>query len=179
MPGKAHMNEIDFTELLPAVVRRYTGERSFARCPIFLTLPDNLPKLPGDSSRVEELIYAVINSVVSAVHPGRPMRMAALQKKRLEDLENLLDFHPSRWIQLRLEVQSLAGAESEVRELPERFGFKYQDQWEVEESDPRLIAYTCGEEATPALIICLEDHRGNHRYSFLFPITVQQDQITK
>jgi hypothetical protein len=172
--GRARMKEIDLTESLPTVVRRYTGERSIARCPIFLTLSNSLPKLPCEGNHMEELIGAVIDSVVSAAHSERPVRMAALQKPRMQDLENVLEYRPSCWIKLKLEVQSLEDSRATVRELPEKFGFRCQNEWVVEDSDSMLISYACGDEAIPGLLIWLKSHKGRHQYSLLIPVSARQ-----
>jgi hypothetical protein len=168
------MKDIDLTQLLSAAVLRHTDEKSFAPFPIYLTLPGSLPKLSCEGNRMEELIGAVIDSVVSAAHSERPVRMAALQKPRMQDLENVLEYRPSCWIKLKLEVQSLEDSRATVRELPEKFGFRCQNEWVVEDSDSMLISYARGDEAIPALLIWLKSHKGRHQYSLLIPVSARQ-----
>jgi hypothetical protein len=168
------MKDIDLTELLPAAVLRHTGEQSIAPFPIYLTLPHSLPKLPSDDCSMEEVIDTFIEAVASWSHAERPIRMAVLEKQRLEDIVTLLNFRPSSWIELRIEVQSPDETVNTFRELPGKFGFRYQEDWVTEDSHSSLISYTRGDNATPALLIWLNSHRGRHLYSLLIPISARQ-----
>jgi hypothetical protein len=100
------------------------------------------------------------------------MRMSVSRRLHCTDLDDLLGFQPSCWVEFRIEVQSLADSWIAVRRLPEKHGFRYCDKWEPD-SDRRLISYNCGTGSGTAFYLWTQMHKGSGRYSLLIPVPAQ------
>ncbi len=160
------MREINLTKLLPDLVLRFR-----VRTPIFLTLPPDIPTFCWSDNSLEVLIFKLIDRAISASHPERPIRVAVAKRGRLSDLEALLNIHPSQWIQLRIDVQSLSGFDVGVQEALENSGYSPEHRLTTVDSACQLITYSSINQYKPQLLVWIEDRKANHRYIFLIPIT--------
>ena len=171
------MREMNLTELLPDIVLRFKREQKSA-VPVFLTLPDRLPSFRWTDNSLEGLILTIIDHAVSISYPGKPVRVSVSKRTGMFDIEMMLKTHPLYWIQLKMDVQSPSGLEASAQETLEQLGFRCEDEWTTENSERRLITYSRANQPVPALLLWMQDHKANHKYIFLIPITNPSTDIS-
>ncbi len=164
------MREIDLTEVLPDIVLRFQREQKEARVPVLLTLPHNLPAFPWADNSLEILIFKLIDRAISTGDSGKPIRVAVAKRTSVSDLEELVNLHPSHWVQLRIEMQSPPGAGITVQQELERSGYISAGEWKSENSADRLIVYHVVNQSEPQLLFWVEDRKSDHRYIILIPV---------
>jgi len=162
------MNELNLNEFLPPVVLRYRGAPS--SFPIFLAIPDSLPKLHWRDDSLERLIQAFVDLSVAADQMEMPVQLTAFSRLRWTDLDDLVEISPSCWVHFRIEMQSIADLEKSFRELPERFGYRKGDEWQAG-SNCKLISYNYGADLAPAFFLSQQKHKASFRSGILIPVS--------
>ncbi len=162
------MREIDLTEVLPDIVLRFQREQQGV--PVFLTLPHNLPPFPWADNSLEILIFKLIDRAISTGDSGKPIRVAVAKRKSVSDLEELVNLHPSHWIQLRIQMQSPPGTGITVQQELEKSGYISAGEWKTEDSADRLIVYHDVNQSEQQLLFWVRDRKGDQRYIILIPV---------
>jgi hypothetical protein len=169
------MKEIDLTELLPDIVHKSRREGMSAAGPVFLTISPSLPSFHWNDNSLEDLLLTFVGRAISTGDPEKPIRVAAARRMRMDDIEAMLNIHPSHWIQMRIDLQSPSEIMTEIQERLRFLGYKQEEAWVTEDSNSRLVNFSSKDQLKPPLVFYVEDRKTSHRYSFLIPI---YDQAT-
>ncbi len=162
------MKKIRFTELLPEIVTDLNN-RPGLRSHIPLFIPNDLPAFLWPDSNLNELIASFIKQAASLSNPDKPVRIAACKRNRLADIESLLEIFPCYWIQLRIDVPSLSLLERGIQESLRDSGFRYEDEWTMEDKRSRLLTYSYSNQPVPAFLFWIQNRRASLSYIFLVP----------
>jgi hypothetical protein len=167
------MRKINLTELLRDIVLGSHREQKGVGVPIYLTLPPNLPAIIWKDNSIELLIFNLLNYAIFGEPLERPIRVAVAERKTLTDLEALLDVHPSYWIELRMDMQSVSELDGTIKTRMRNFGFSAGNEWVVEGSPYKLVAYSKMNETDPRLFCWIAHNRARHSYTILIPVAVE------
>ena len=159
------MREINLGELLPDIILRFKGEQESRGKPVFLTMPPSVPGFSWSDESLEKLIPMLVGQAVSESRPERPVRIAVAQKMRLQDLETLLNLHPSNWIQLSIDVQSLSGPTHGVGEELVKLGYSREEEWVTEDLHCHLTAFSHSNQIEPPILFFTQARKANHKYA--------------
>jgi len=164
------MRKIDLSELVPDIVRTMQSKKEHNGRPVFLTISPNLPSFSWFDDSLEKLISILIDHAVGSGCPEMPARIAVVSKKRLQDLEAPLDMHPSRWVQLSIDLPSssepVTGVGADMKEL----GYSGEEEWVAEDSHCLLIAYRQPNQPQPQIVFCSRARRAGYKNTFLIPL---------
>lgn len=163
------MRELDLAALMRKIVLRLNKKHEGVGSSVQLSLPLNLPGLFWHDRSLEKLIERIIHyaSVISC--PAQPVKIAVRQKTRLLDLEKFFDIHPSRWIQLRIELGA-AGLEERARQILQDHGYRCGEWVEVENSRQQLGAFCLETDRSLKLVLWTENHRFSPKCALLIPV---------
>ena len=164
------MKRVNLSTLLSDHALSLRRERQSLPIPLFLTIPLDLPSFSWIDGSLEALIVAVCDWAVIKSHPERSVRVAVSRRSHISDLSELLQFYPSGWIQLKVDMQSPSELENDVREKLKDLNYKCIDEWTNENSTSRLIAYGRENQNHPQILFWIQSHRASHRYILLIPV---------
>jgi hypothetical protein len=169
------MRDIDLAKLLAGLVLRFKREKKSPSAPVFLTIPQNLPVISWSDNPLEMLIFALLENAISASSPESPVRLGITQTMAKSDLEELLEIHPSYWIQMRIDMQCQSGIGADIQEEIRFLGFRHADEWSTENSSRRLISYGYTDQPAPQILLWMQDSKASHKYTLLIPINQTAD----
>lgn len=170
------MRKISLTELLPDIILRFHREQRNVRVPIYLTLHPDLPAFTWMDNGLEMMLFNLFNHAILEGNFEGPIRIAVAKRKAMIDLESLVDIHPSCWIQLRMDVQSISELDDIVKKEIGNSGFSAEDEWALEGAPHKLIAYAQKNDPAPQLLCWIEHNRASHRYTILIPIRIEHQE---
>jgi hypothetical protein len=168
------MRDIDLTELLPDVLFHSNEKQNSRGDSIYLTIAPDLTPFPWNDNSLEILIFNLFTSTILAKKLDGPIRLAVAEKRRISDLETLLNIHPAYWIQLRIDVQSATKFDDMINRELENSGYNAEDEWVPEGLPARLTAYSQMNHKNPKLLFWIEHHKASHRYTILIPISPER-----
>jgi len=77
-PGiELHLAEVDLPELLHGIMRDWEKRFAAKQLKSHLNFPGNLPRLPADATRLQELIYNLLDNAVKYSKPGGTVSLRA------------------------------------------------------------------------------------------------------
>jgi hypothetical protein len=164
------MREMNFTILMQDVVLRCNKLLSRTGSTIQLSLPYALSKLLWHDRSLERLLERLTYQASLAVDPGKHVRIAVRQRKRMRDLEKFLGIHPSHWIQLRIARQGPSGFEGDARQILEDLGYCCEEWIGVKGSWPQMGAFSFGTKHLLKLVFWTQWHNNVQQCELLIPV---------
>ena len=137
---------------------------------IQLSHPVPTSKLRWPDRNLEKLVERLTVEASLAVDPGKPVRIAIRQRKKMRALEEFFEIQPSHWIQLRIARRSPQGFEGDARQILEDLGY-YCEEWiGAKGSWPQLGAFSFGRKRLLKLVFWSQRHNNVQKYELLIPV---------
>jgi hypothetical protein len=146
--------------------RKHTKLKSALR----LSISPALSEFRWNDKNFEKLIERFVDYVLTISHPARGVEIAVHEMKKKVDLEKFFSIFPEYWFHLSVEIQSKTGFETAAKKILEDLGFQCSEWVGVEESESQLGAFRFGTQASPALILFVQNHGARRNCDFLIPV---------
>jgi hypothetical protein len=164
------MREMNLAKVMRGIVFRCNRLVSRTGSSIELSLPPYSSKLFWQDRSLEKLLERVTVQALSAVEPGKSVRIAVRQRKRMRDLEKFFEIQPSHWIQLRIARRGPAGLERDTRRIMEDLGYCCEEWIGANGSWPQLGAFSLRSRRLLKLLVCAHWHNDIHKCELLIPV---------
>ena len=164
------MREMNLTASMQGVVLRCNRLLSRTGSSVQLSKPFTSSKLLWPDRSLERLVERLTFQASLAVDPGRPVRIAIRQRKKMRDLEKFFGIHPSHWIQLKIARRGPAGFEGNAREILEDLGYSCEEWIGTNGSWPQLGAFSFGTKRLLKLVFWAQWHNNVQKCELLIPV---------
>jgi hypothetical protein len=153
-------------EIIPKLNTRHSANGPS----VYFTISSSISKFHWQSGNLETLIEKLLDHVLKISDPGRRVRIAVHEKKRMVDLERFFSIFPRYWFHLCVESQASAGFEDEAKKIFKSFGYHCLEWIGVEGSTSQLGAFYYESEETPALVLFIQNRGARCNCDLLIPV---------
>jgi hypothetical protein len=153
-------------EIIPKLNTRHSASGPS----VYLSIASSISEFPWQSGNLETLIEKLLDHVLKISDPGRRVRIAVHEKKRMVDLERFFSIFPRYWFHLSVESQAASGFEDGAKRIFKNFGYCCSEWVGVEGSESQLGAFHHEAQGTPALILFVQNHGARRNCDLLIPV---------